>query len=83
VKDGICPKCGQASVYECTKGVTYGNTGAGPFVIEGGWGSVGHECDTHSYLCTGCGYFENYIDDAEMLAKVHTIKKWTLVSPGR
>jgi len=33
VKDGICPKCGQASVYEQEMGVTYRSSHGGAFVI--------------------------------------------------
>jgi predicted nucleic-acid-binding Zn-ribbon protein len=82
VKDGICPKCGQASVYEQEMGVTYRSSHGGAFVMDGTW-QVAHDCDTRSYLCIRCGYFENYVDDAEMLAKIPTVKGWTLVAPNR
>jgi hypothetical protein len=75
MKNGKCPKCGSATVFTLENGVAYGfkepivNTGA----------SILSESIVDSYLCTTCGYFENYIKDPHALAQIAAGKKWKAV----
>ena len=64
MNSGTCPRCQSSNVFKKRKGVNYDRgvyvytgimTSASPFV---------------SYVCTGCGYFENYITDRDKLADV-------------
>lgn len=78
MRNGMCPKCGSATVYSQALGVHVGGSSrisiptsrmekAVPFV---------------SFVCTTCGYFENYITDQNKLADV--AQKWQKVTmqPG-
>jgi hypothetical protein len=69
VKNGICPKCATPTVYRRFEGISYG--GGGTFVSTRSSGG-GKRCDVAHYVCTKCGLFESYIDDAEKLAEVES-----------
>lgn len=57
MKSGTCPKCQSSNVFKKKKGANYSK---GVYVYTGIVTSVSSYV---SYICTDCGYFENYIDD--------------------
>jgi hypothetical protein len=75
MKNGQCPKCNSTTIHSQPQGIYYyqitalhlGNTGS--MMIP--------NATVVSYLCTTCGYFENYIADQKILAQVAA--KWQKV----
>lgn len=63
MKSGTCPKCSSTDV----RVTTVINTKMVPFVRE-----------FDMYICTACGYFEQYVADPGKLAAV--AQKWPPVS---
>jgi len=76
MKNGICPKCGNATVYTMNNGVSFSPMSGVCFVRTGG---ATMASAATSYVCSRCGYFENYIADANKLTSV--AKAWQKVSP--
>ena len=72
MKDGKCPKCGAASVYSRTAGLSRGDGGF--HIYTSGTSKPTKLTD---FVCTSCGYFESYIPDAEKLQEVE--KTWSKV----
>jgi predicted RNA-binding Zn-ribbon protein involved in translation (DUF1610 family) len=69
MKNGICPRCGEAEVY-----VDRGRDSR-PGIIISFWETV----LLVRYVCTSCGYVESYVDDE---AKLEVIReKWSRVNP--
>ena len=71
MRNGKCSKCNSATVYWQSKGV------GGIRGIDLTIGIFARAVNVTSYVCTTCGYFENYIADASKLAEV--AQKWTKV----
>ena len=72
MKNGKCVKCGSTTIYAQGNGVA-GRNGVAV--------SVGLSLDSTaviSYICTTCGYFENYFTDQRKLSEVK--EKWQKVS---
>jgi Zn ribbon nucleic-acid-binding protein len=61
-----CPKCNSIDVVQ-----KHGDgVGWGPAIYVGfGLGMQGTK-DWESYLCTNCGYFENYLTNKDWLTKI-------------
>ena len=78
MKNGKCPKCNSTNVFKNQRGMNWGNSGW----VELWFGSLEERTneysDCDSYICTDCGYFENYLLDKEVLQKVQS--KWTRVA---
>lgn len=64
MKDGTCPKCSSTDV----RVTTVINTKMVPYARE-----------FNMYICTTCGYFEQYVADLGKLAAV--AQQWSSVSP--
>jgi predicted RNA-binding Zn-ribbon protein involved in translation (DUF1610 family) len=75
MKDGKCPKCGSHTVYTKQNGLQLGENQKGVMVFTSFMTSP---TATVAYICTACGYFENYIADPKKLSEV--AGKWTAVS---
>lgn len=65
MKKGKCIKCGSNNIYRTEKGIG-GNDLA--VLKKSSW--MSSTSSTTTYLCTDCGYFENYISDSGDLEKV-------------
>jgi predicted nucleic-acid-binding Zn-ribbon protein len=63
VKMTKCPKCSSINVFEQAGGVSWG-----PLRVKLGFTRETTDCVT--YLCTDCGYFENYLTHLDWLAKI-------------
>jgi predicted nucleic-acid-binding Zn-ribbon protein len=63
MKDGTCPKCASTDV----RVTTVVNTKMVPYARE-----------FNMYICTACGYFEQYVADLAKLASV--AEQWSPVS---
>ena len=77
MKNGICPKCGSATIYSKADGLKYSAMRGVVFVETGG---ITMASSAIAYVCTTCGYFENYITDQSKLSGV--LKNWQKVPPG-
>ena len=67
MRDGTCTKCGYPSVRQLTRGIYYsGSTG----VMVNDGSSIRRPVSYETFLCTGCGYWENYLTDTEMLRRI-------------
>ncbi len=73
MKNGTCPRCNSSNVFKKTKGAYFGN---GMLTVGSSFDIMGSEFE--SYVCTECGYFENYILDKPKLQEVQ--QKWTKVT---
>jgi predicted nucleic-acid-binding Zn-ribbon protein len=80
MKTGRCPKCETSNVYMKHKGVMSGGGGApvGHTFIDVSSFSSAH---FDSYVCTNCGYVENYVSDTGKLGKI--AEKWDKVKSVR
>ena len=76
MKNGMCPKCGSATIYSKTEGLKY-SAMKGVVFVETGHITVPSQ--TIAYVCTTCGYFENYITDQSKLTEV--LENWQKVPP--
>jgi predicted nucleic-acid-binding Zn-ribbon protein len=74
MKNGKCDKCGATTVHVLTNGFAPG--GRREYM---GFGGAYTGVDIQSFLCTTCGYYENYVADPKRLAEVAL--KWPLVTP--
>lgn len=71
--NGVCSKCNSQTVYRKVKGIFYGGDG-GHYIKTGFMNS---RSDYICFICTTCGYYENYILDKKALSKV--AEKWDKV----
>ena len=76
MKNGTCPKCGLATIYSKTEGLKYSAMRGVVFVETG---RMVMASPATAYVCTTCGYFENYITDQNKLSEV--LKHWQKVPP--
>jgi rubredoxin len=74
MKSGHCPKCGATTVHSLPNGLQPG--GRRDYI---GFGGVYSGVPVQSYVCTTCGYYENYLADPQKLAEV--AQKWPLIPP--
>ena len=75
MKNGQCPKCHSATVYSQTGGVFFNNN-----VIHVRTSQADQAVPFVSYICTTCGYFENFIADPNKLVAV--TRTWQKVPPA-
>jgi hypothetical protein len=75
MKDGTCPKCGSTEVRTTRDDFGYRDGGA-KIYLSTSMLTEGSPVDT--YLCTGCGYYERFVVDADKLAQV--AEKWPKAS---
>jgi predicted RNA-binding Zn-ribbon protein involved in translation (DUF1610 family) len=75
MRSGYCPKCHSTTIYRKEAGIIFSNNPA--FTVRVRWTDLFTRY--FSYVCSSCGYFENYIADPEKLKKV--AQKWQKVPP--
>ncbi|MBF9073137.1 hypothetical protein [Streptacidiphilus fuscans] len=73
MRSGICPKCGSSEVHTMFGGIYRGQA---PVIRISGLLSTRAESD--DYVCTDCGYFEQYFVPGPALTKI--ARKWPLAS---
>ena len=73
MKNGQCPKCGSQTVYSQPNGICFHNSNS--FHVR--TATLDRNTPFMSYLCTTCGYFENYATDPNKLAEA--AKTWPKV----
>ncbi|HLC82498.1 MAG TPA: hypothetical protein VJI69_01630 [Bacteroidia bacterium] len=62
MKNGNCPKCNSTTIYKLQDGI---GSSECQCISIGGWGKTSAKFDC--YICTTCGYFENYVNDLNQL----------------
>ena len=72
MKSGTCPKCGSDSIFCRGQGIGGKN-------IPVKSGRAYWPTDQNSYVCTACGYFEQYLDDEGTLGKIEGADEWTRI----
>jgi hypothetical protein len=75
MRSGTCPKCEAPTVYRRQRGIGIGGSG-GTVHVQTSW--VTTPSPVESYICTRCGYFENYVVDDKKMAEV--VNTWEKVS---
>ena len=70
MKQGNCPKCGSENVYSGIEVLPK----SGPFGSNSIPISIVSIAALDNYVCTECGYLEQYIADPEKLKEIN--KKW-------
>jgi len=74
MKKGSCVKCASSTVYKRLNGI-----GGTDFTVDiGTWNT---SASLESYVCTTCGYFENYLNRPSDLEKIASEDKWKKVVP--
>ncbi len=68
--NGQCPRCNAKDVYKKNNGIISGEK----HVYVTGLGFTSPRTDQTTFLCTSCGYYENYIADETIREKV--TQKW-------
>ncbi len=71
--NGQCPRCRSRSVYRRKNGIVSG----AKHIFVTGLGFTTPRSDKLTCVCTNCGYYENYVADKAILAKVAA--KWEKV----
>ncbi len=64
--NGQCPRCKSRSVYRCKNGIVSGVK----HTYVKGLGFTIPRSEKTTYVCTSCGYFENYLADKKILDKI-------------
>jgi hypothetical protein len=77
MQDGICPNCKATTIFMQKNGIQFGEAD-GVYIFASAAASVSK---INSYVCTSCGYFQNFLAAPEMLAKISASDKWTRVNP--
>ena len=72
MRSGYCPKCKTPTVYRMREGIGEGGRGV---YVRTSW--MTKASPVESYVCTRCGYYENYIVDEQKMAEV--INAWEKV----
>ena len=75
---GACPKCAATDIVR-VPGTTFNLTGARSNVIPAGW--LGNVAVTR-FVCGGCGYSEEWIEDAAALQLLKTKYGSQHAAPG-
>ena len=66
MRSGYCPKCKTPTVYRRWDGIYYGT--ARIYVRTNNWLITPSPVDC--YVCTRCGYFEQYVADAKRMSEI-------------
>ncbi len=67
MRRGLCVKCGTPTVYRKWDGIYQGT--ARVYVQTGNW--IIHPSPVDCYICTRCGYFEQYVAaDARKMSEI-------------
>jgi hypothetical protein len=73
MRNGKCPKCGSEAVHSLTNGIVPGGRDREYVQFEGMYSAI----NIQSFVCTTCGYYENYLADPNRLAEIG--QKWPRV----
>ncbi len=65
MRSGYCPKCKTPTVYRKLNGIGEGGTGV---YVRTSW--MTRASPVESFICTRCGYYENYVVDEPKMAEV-------------
>jgi predicted nucleic-acid-binding Zn-ribbon protein len=65
VKMTKCPKCMSSNIFTKKKGVGWGKG-----LAVGSGSSMSGPVNWVTYLCTSCGYFENYLAESDWLTRI-------------
>lgn len=77
MKNGKCNNCGSAEIYRSVNGIISGDKQ----VFVRNLSILSSGTNRMTYICTSCGYYENYIEDAEILNKI--ARKWEKADPNQ
>ena len=69
MKNGKCPRCDSSEIYHKINGIISGNK-----KIYVRVSILSPETGKVTYVCSSCGYYENYICDKNILSKIK--EKW-------
>jgi ribosomal protein S27AE len=72
MKNGICPKCGESSVFTRTAGISRGDGGVHVYT-----GGVTKPTKLEDYACTRCGFIESTISDYDKLKAIE--QSWSKI----
>jgi transposase-like protein len=75
MQNGICPHCGATTIFMQKNGIQFGES-SGVYVYVSSAASL---VAINSYVCTSCGYFQNFVANTETLAQLSASGKWKRV----
>jgi DNA-directed RNA polymerase subunit RPC12/RpoP len=75
MKNGQCPRCGSRTIYSQPSAIYFYNN-----TLQVRTGAFSRGVPFTSYICTTCGFFENYVADQDKLAEV--ARTWQKVPAG-
>jgi hypothetical protein len=68
MRDGTCTKCGYRTVRQLTAGIYQASAANGVMVNDGSM--IRSASSYETFLCTACGYWENYLTDTALLQRI-------------
>jgi predicted nucleic-acid-binding Zn-ribbon protein len=63
MRNGQCPRCNSTTIYQKSEGLYFGD-------VKGYFSIDGNGTPYVSFICTTCGYFENYVADEKRLEAI-------------
>lgn len=75
MRNGICPKCGNATVHS-GRNVPVKNSSGNMIPID-----FKHSVALDNYVCVSCGYIESYISNPEALKRID--EEWPEAAKGK
>jgi hypothetical protein len=70
MRDGTCVRCGYRTVRQLTRGIYDPSDSSHYGVMVNDGKMIRRPTSYETFLCTACGYWENYLSDAELLQRV-------------
>jgi len=77
MRNGQCPRCSSPRIFTRRNGIGRAVTNPSRGVYIKGLSRIIFPTDVDVYICTDCGYFEEYVADHTKLSKV--VEKWDKV----
>lgn len=67
---GLCPRCNTSNVYIADSGVGIQRDAGSNLRLGGGVFGGTMPIGVKDYVCTNCGFWETYVNDQDILAKI-------------
>lgn len=68
--DGQCPRCNTSNVFVAESGIGIQRDATSNLRMGGGMFDGTMPIRVKDYVCTNCGFWESYINDQDILAKI-------------
>lgn len=83
MRNGECPKCGSHEIYASKEGPGIAPESFTWYVLDAH--RAGISLEDRTFLCSGCGYWENYLQNRKVIADIvanNGGRNWVKVTPA-